>query len=422
MHGPDQRRVRGTRAPHRDHGVASRAPAFEHPAFQHCGEEASVPWRFGVSDKYGPGPGGPSRTSRPGPGAPRKIRMTSQERVHLRLILFQKQRARCEHQPSARPHQLAASSRIIACLGSSSSRSIGLNRVRASGLRRQVPVPVQGASTSTRSKVPARRLVHLVAGVRSDGARHCGRGPAQPPHRPLQPPVMDVAGDDMAVIFHGHGDGQGLAPCPGAPIGPPASAARRRPGRRPTGCPRPGSRPARTGTPHPSSPRGGRRSAGPRGTTGWACRAMPSAASAASACSRVAFSRLMRRSSGAGASMAASSASSAGPNRAARWGQQPIGHFQPDGLRHLRMVERVALQRGGGAGFQRQHRGGTELAAGIGLRHAGRGPSLQQQRSRDQHPRRGRGAGPAPATKSAAAGHAARARRGRTPRDGRRCR
>ena len=45
--------------------------------------------------------------------------------------------------------------------GTSSARSSGRSVQRPSGLRRQVPVPVQGASTSTRSKAPAWRFSHL---------------------------------------------------------------------------------------------------------------------------------------------------------------------------------------------------------------------------------------------------------------------
>ena len=64
------------------------------------------------------------------------------------------------HRPAARPASPAArrSSRMRRCRSTSSSMSVGFSRHLASGLRRQVPLPLQGASTSTRSKLPAWRF------------------------------------------------------------------------------------------------------------------------------------------------------------------------------------------------------------------------------------------------------------------------
>src|SRR5262249_42013253 len=53
----------------------------------------------------------------------------------------------------------AALARMRRCSATSSSTSPGLRRHLASGLRRQVPLPLQGASTSTRSKPPAWRFI-----------------------------------------------------------------------------------------------------------------------------------------------------------------------------------------------------------------------------------------------------------------------
>src|SRR5436309_2407236 len=55
----------------------------------------------------------------------------------------------------------AAAARMRCCFWASSATASGPCRHLRSGLRRRVPKPLQGASTSTRSSLPARRLARV---------------------------------------------------------------------------------------------------------------------------------------------------------------------------------------------------------------------------------------------------------------------
>ena len=126
----------------------------------------SVPCRSGVSDRN---VARRRRRAVQRPGLPQRQQgeagMAGQEGGHLSLVLLVQQRAGSVDQSPAGAHQRArARPGSPACCGTSSARSRSVSRSRASGLRRQVPVPVHGASTSTRSKLPARRLAHLSPG------------------------------------------------------------------------------------------------------------------------------------------------------------------------------------------------------------------------------------------------------------------
>ena len=186
------------------------------------------------------------------------------------------------------------------------SRSSGVSRHLASGLRRQVPMPVQGASTSTRSIAP---LVPLHPGIalarQRAGARHCGRRRAAAawPTR-LEPAGQHVAGDDVALVLHGGGSARVLPPAPaqksqtrmpGPRVGEQRNELRALVLHLDQARPEDGRAP-----PAPA----GRRRAVPRATTASPRPRCRFAASAALASSRVAFRLLARRSSGASPSSA----------------------------------------------------------------------------------------------------------------------
>ena len=88
----------------------------------------------------------------------------------------------------------------------------------ASGLRRQVPVPVHGASISTRSARPARSASSFAYAVRRadlDVARAGAREALVDRH---QPALVDVGRVDLAAILHRRGQRQRLAAGAGAKI------------------------------------------------------------------------------------------------------------------------------------------------------------------------------------------------------------
>ena len=224
-------------------------------------------------------------------------------------------------------------------LGRSSARSASVRRRRASGLRRQVPVPVQGASTSTRSKVPARRLTHLSPGSSRWRSTLCT--PAR--RRRRTAPSSRAADTSQATSWPRFcmviASASVLPPAPAQQVGD----AHARPGIDQGGDELAAfvldlDQAGAEGRP------GGDLAAAldaqaPRRSSGVGVASRPSAASAARASSRVAFSRLTRRSSGAGSSRARSSL-----GLDAR--HQPVRHFQPDRVGHGRMVERAALADG----------------------------------------------------------------------------
>ena len=85
-----------------------------------------------------------------------EIGMGCEEILDLRLVLLAQQRAGGIDQPPARLHQPRGASRGSRPAAPSAPRGPSASAaICASGLRRQVPVPVQGASTSTRSKLAA---------------------------------------------------------------------------------------------------------------------------------------------------------------------------------------------------------------------------------------------------------------------------
>ena len=217
----------------------------------------------------------------------------------------------------------------------------------------------------------------------------------------------------LAAVLHRHRQRQRLAAGAGAPIGDAHAGPRHRPARRRAGCPRPGFRPARSGTPARSSP--ARRPAirRPQGDSGVGSASMPSSASAACAASRVAFSRLARRSSGAGSASAAISARERRrrSGRAAAAAASPALPAAPppassgwSSVWPSRPRQRRAL--GGISGA------GANWPPEKALRDPRQRPALEQQRGGDEQPRR---AVAAPARSS----HQASRRRSRSTRQAR---
>ncbi len=133
----------------------------------------------------------------------------------------------------------------------------------------------------------------------------------------------------------------------------------------------------------------------PQGESGVGTASIPSAASAARASSRVVFSRLIRRSSGGRGEQGRGQL---GCQRRAEAGgevrQQPVRQFEPHRLRHRRMLERMAGERGQRGQFRGRERGGGELAAGERARQHGKAAAgAEQRRSGDTQARRGGGIG-----------------------------
>ena len=84
----------------------------------------------------------------------RPTRVARQERIDLPRPFGVKQRADDVHQRAARPHQRRADIEQPRLRLDQPIEPRRVRRQRASGLRRQVPVPEQGASISTTSAVP----------------------------------------------------------------------------------------------------------------------------------------------------------------------------------------------------------------------------------------------------------------------------
>ena len=149
-----------------------------------------------------------------------EIGVRGEEALDLRLVLLAQQRAGDIDEPPARPHQpRGAVEDLVLERGAARRGRRASERHLASGLRRQVPVPVQGASTSTRSKLAAWRLTHL---SRSRSAA-CAAPLLAPARRSRSAArssrrADDVAGDELAAISHGRRQRQGLAAGAGAEI------------------------------------------------------------------------------------------------------------------------------------------------------------------------------------------------------------
>ena len=88
----------------------------------------------------------------------------------------------------------------------------------ASGLRRQAPVPVQGASISTRSQRPG-EIVEFAADRFRRAHLHVARARAlEPVVDRRQPPLVVVGGEDLSLVLHHGGKRQRLAAGAGAEI------------------------------------------------------------------------------------------------------------------------------------------------------------------------------------------------------------
>ena len=208
------------------------------------------------------------------------------------------------------------------------SSAPGRTRHLASGLRRQAPTPVQGASMTTRSTAPARSARTSASPHAGCAPPHCGRRHVPGGHGSAQ------AAGYRCLSRPG---GRNCASAPRARAScrrrrrtdPPRSRRAARPTAAPRpGTPRPGFRSARRYRPVPhgsagSWPRPRARSANRRATTGvgtarrWA--------SAASAVSRSPLSVLTRRSTGARHDSAAPSAARSSPNTAEKCGSSHSG-------------------------------------------------------------------------------------------------
>ena len=187
-------------------------------------------------------------------------------------------------------------------------RTAGCRHLR-SGLRRSVPKPVHGASTSTRSILPARRFTLVSRSLASTcGCTFDSPERVEPRREVGEPLSRDVERVEASLRAHQRAEQQRLAAGAGAEIDDHVAAPRR-------------DEvadelaafvlhfEAAVGEPRMlRERRRGRRRECPAASTASASAAKPSAASAASAASRVAFSGLTRRSNGAGASHARASA------------------------------------------------------------------------------------------------------------------
>ncbi len=175
--GPDQRHVRSS--------TAAKNP--------------SVPWRRrGQTHHAALGRAPPRRGGRQLLNA--KSAMLGQKALHLILILRSQQRAGRIDQPPALAQEARGIMQDRGLLFHKVGEiGLGESRSRASGLRRQVPVPVQGASTSTRSQVSRRRFAHFCRPASADAARHYARPPGAAAAPPLQPRRRGIGRQDMAA-------------------------------------------------------------------------------------------------------------------------------------------------------------------------------------------------------------------------------
>ena len=124
-----------------------------------------------------------------------------------------------------------------AAAGSAAS-SAGVSRHLPSGLRRQAPVPEQGASASTRSQTGFSAAHSASVRMRTSAAGAAG-ALGQIGH----PPRVDVPGHQPAAALQRRGQRQGLAAAAGAVVEHGHARARRRRSRRRAGSRRPAARP-----------------------------------------------------------------------------------------------------------------------------------------------------------------------------------
>ncbi len=106
-------------------------------------------------------------------------------------------------------------------------------RQRVSGLRRQVPVPEQGASTRTRSASPARSASAAVSlpGLSSRGLDDGHAGALEPGRQPREASPIGVAGDQLALVRHFGGERERLAASASAKVDDERRRRRRAPDR-----------------------------------------------------------------------------------------------------------------------------------------------------------------------------------------------
>ena len=122
------------------------------------------------------------------------VGMLGEKTLDLLVVLLGLERAGAVDEQSARLARRSRPTRRIArCSDAITARSEILSRQRASGCRRNVPVPVHGASTSTRS-------TGLIAGMRASATYACSvsisRRCAFSTHA-LQPRERQVAREDL---------------------------------------------------------------------------------------------------------------------------------------------------------------------------------------------------------------------------------
>ena len=212
--------------------------------------------------------------------------------------------ARRASRASPRRRGSRPASRVSSASAASSCRHL------RSGLRRSVPKPVHGASTSTRSALPASRLMR----VSRSWAITSGMDVRQPRARKPRLHVREALVDDVERIqptlrAHQRAERERLAAGAGAEVDDEVVALRRDEVRDQLARLRPALRAGRRRATDASRAAAGRRCAARTARTASASTASPSAARAASASSRVALSTLTRRSNGAGTSSARASAS-----------------------------------------------------------------------------------------------------------------
>ena len=202
----------------------------------------------------------------------------------------------------------------------------------------------------------------------------------------------DVAGDELAAVLHQHGQGQGLAPCPGAPVhdahvgrgadeggdelaafvldfdqaGLEGGAA--------------GDGAAAVYAEAPGGERGGGgfQALGEEGGAGFV------AGVAEEVDAEVEGGRVE-----GGVHFGLEVVAEA----ELEVGEDPVGDFGGHGLGHVGVIEGVAVECSGGGGFGLEEGSRAILAAGVALGDAGGGPAFEQEGGGDEHAGGGGGAG-----------------------------
>ena len=211
MHGADRRPRRRAGAADGDHAVA----------LQHGGEEPVRP----VPARRQREVAARSRAAAPASARPRraargaKAGMRCRKRVHLRLVLRRQQRAGGVDQPAARPHQPRGRVEDARLLGHQFGEvALGAAAAARRGCAATCRCRCRARRPARGRTPPARRLAHLSPALDQMPLDVVHAGPAQPPHRALEPRRRHVAGDDVAAIAHHHRHRQRLAARAGAPI------------------------------------------------------------------------------------------------------------------------------------------------------------------------------------------------------------